>query len=142
MTNVEIYTDGACSGNPGKGGWAAVLKYGDKVKEIFGAEEDTTNNRMELAAVINALNALNRPCSVKLITDSKYVVDGIGKGWVQSWKERGWYKKDNKPAANADLWEELLNILDIHNVTFEWTKGHAGNQYNERCDFLATGQTL
>ena len=124
MKNVEIYTDGACSGNPGKGGWGAVLVYGAKEKEISGADADTTNNRMELTAVIEALNTLKEPCNVTLTTDSKYVCDAVNKEWVYSWKKNGWKKADKKPALNIDLWEKLLALLDIHNVTFVWVRGH------------------
>ena len=113
MKNVEIYTDGACSGNPGKGGWGAVLVYGAKEKEISGADADTTNNRMELTAVIEALNTLKEPCNVTLTTDSKYVCDAVNKEWVYSWKKNGWKKADKKPALNIDLWEKLLALLDI-----------------------------
>ncbi len=125
MKNVEIYTDGACSGNPGKGGWGAVLVYGVKEKEISGADADTTNNRMELTAVIEALNTLKEPCNVTLTTDSKYVCDAVNKEWVYSWKKNGWKKADKKPALNIDLWEKLLALLDIHNVTFVWVRGPA-----------------
>ncbi len=137
MKNIEIYTDGACSGNPGKGGWAAVLVYKNNEKEISGGEKETTNNRMELTAVIMALKALKEPCKVKLTTDSKYVCDAINKGWVYSWKSRSWKKADKKPALNVDLWEQLLEQLDIHKVEFIWVKGHNGHKYNERCDRLA-----
>ncbi len=142
MKNVEIYTDGACSGNPGKGGWGAVLVYGAKEKEISGADADTTNNRMELTAVIEALNALKEPCNVTLTTDSKYVCDAVNKEWVYSWKKNGWKKADKKPALNIDLWEKLLALLDIHNVTFVWVRGHNGHPYNERCDTLAVNEYL
>ena len=137
MKQVDIYTDGACSGNPGPGGWGAVLVYNGKEKEICGGEKQTTNNRMELSAVIEALKALREPCVVTLTTDSKYVCDAINKEWVYSWKKNGWRKADKKPALNVDLWEELLALLDIHQVTFVWVKGHAGHPYNERCDALA-----
>lgn len=140
MKKVEIYTDGACSGNPGKGGWGAVLVYGGKEKELSGAEKDTTNNRMELTAVIEALGALNQPCNVILTTDSKYVCDAINKGWVYSWKKNGWKKSDKKPALNVDLWEKLLPLLEKHNVEFVWVKGHNGHPYNERCDTLAVSE--
>lgn len=140
MKKVEIYTDGACSGNPGKGGWGAVLVYGEKEKELSGAEKDTTNNRMELTAVIEALDALNQPCNVVLTTDSKYVCDAINKGWVYSWKKNGWKKSDKKPALNVDLWEKLLPLLEKHNVEFVWVKGHNGHPYNERCDTLAVSE--
>lgn len=137
MKNIEIYTDGACSGNPGKGGWGAVLVYKQIEKELCGGNADTTNNRMELTAVIEALKALNEPCNVKLTTDSKYVCDSINKGWVYSWKKNNWRKADKKPALNVDLWEELLPLLEKHSVTFNWVKGHNGHPYNERCDKLA-----
>ena len=142
MKNVEIYTDGACCGNPGKGGWGAVLVYGAKEKEISGADADTTNNRMELTAVIEALNTLKEPCNVTLTTDSKYVCDAVNKEWVYSWKKNGWKKADKKPALNIDLWEKLLALLDIHNVTFVWIRGHNGHPYNERCDTLAVNEYL
>ena len=134
---VEIFTDGACSGNPGPGGYGAILKYGEHIKELSGGEEQTTNNRMELTAVITALEALKEPCLVILTTDSKYVVDGIEKGWAKSWRENGWKKKDKKPALNPDLWGKLLDLLEIHEVKFNWVKGHAGHPENERCDELA-----
>lgn len=140
MKKVEIYTDGACSGNPGKGGWGAVLVYGEKEKELSGAEKDTTNNRMELTAVIEALGTLKQPCNVVLTTDSKYVCDAINKGWVYSWKKNGWKKSDKKPALNVDLWEKLLPLLEKHNVEFVWVKGHNGHPYNERCDTLAVSE--
>lgn len=140
MKNIEIYTDGACSGNPGKGGWGAVLVYKNTEKEISGYEKETTNNRMELTAVIMALKALKEPCNVKLTTDSKYVCDAVNKGWVYSWKSRGWKKADKKPALNVDLWEQLLELLSIHNVEFKWVKGHNGHKYNERCDELAVSE--
>lgn len=142
MKNVEIYTDGACSGNPGKGGWGAVLVYGNNEKEISGAADDTTNNRMELTAVIEALNALKEPCNVTLTTDSKYVCDAVNQQWVYSWRKNGWKKADKKPALNIDLWEQLLKLLDIHTVTFNWVRGHNGHPYNERCDTLAVNEYL
>lgn len=137
MKKVKIYTDGACSGNPGKGGWGAVLVYGSIEKELCGGSPDTTNNRMELSAVIEALKKLKEPCEVELTTDSKYVCDAVTKGWVYSWKKNGWRKADKKPALNIDLWEELLPLLKKHSVTFIWVKGHSGHPYNERCDKLA-----
>ncbi len=137
MKKVEIYTDGACSGNPGKGGWGAVLRYGTIEKELFGGERETTNNRMELTAAIKALEALKEPCDVTLTSDSKYLVDGISKGWAASWKANGWRKADKKPALNPDLWDRLLELFEKHNVTLVWVKGHAGHPYNERCDALA-----
>lgn len=137
MKQIEIYTDGACSGNPGPGGWGAVLVYNGKEKELSGSEKETTNNRMELTAVIMALNALNQPCEVKLTTDSKYVCDAINKNWVYSWEKNGWRKSDKKPALNIDLWKELLSLLEKHEVEFIWVKGHNGHKYNEICDALA-----
>ena len=134
---VEIFTDGACSGNPGPGGWGAVLRYNGREKELSGGEADTTNNRMELTAVIKALEQLKEPCKVTLTTDSKYVSDGIGKGWAESWQKNNWRKADKKPALNPDLWEKLLSLLKIHDVTINWVKGHAGHPENERCDELA-----
>lgn len=137
MKNVEIFTDGACSGNPGPGGWGAVLRYNGHEKELSGGEKSTTNNRMELTAVIKALEQLKEPCNVLLTTDSKYVSDGINQGWASSWQQNGWRKADKKPALNPDLWEKLLNLLKIHDVTIIWVKGHAGHPENERCDELA-----
>lgn len=137
---VEIFTDGACSGNPGPGGYGAILRYGDKVKEISGGAADTTNNRMELTAVVEALSALKCPCKVILTTDSKYVCDSISKGWAKSWQKNNWVKSDKKPALNADLWEKCLKLLEIHDVTVKWVKGHAGHPENERCDELAVAQ--
>ena len=140
MKNIEIYTDGACSGNPGPGGWGAVLKYGNAEKELSGSEKETTNNRMELTAVIKALSALKEECNVTLCTDSKSVCDAINKRWVYSWRANNWRKADKKKALNVDLWEELLALLDKHNVKFVWVKGHAGHPENERCDRLAVGE--
>ncbi len=142
MKKVEIYTDGACSGNPGKGGWGAVLVYNGTEKEISGAEYNTTNNRMELTAVIEALKALKVPCEVTVTTDSKYVCDAINQGWVYSWKKNGWKRGKNKPALNPDLWQTLLDELDKHKVEFIWVKGHNGHPYNERCDALAVKEYL
>lgn len=139
-TRVEIFTDGACSGNPGPGGWGAILRCNGKEKELSGGEAHTTNNRMELLGVINALEALKFPCEVRLTTDSKYVVDGITKGWAAGWRKRGWKKSDGKAAMNPDLWERLLGLLEIHSVEFCWIKGHAGHTENERCDKLAVEQ--
>ncbi|MBR7060960.1 MAG: ribonuclease HI, partial [Eubacterium sp.] len=134
--------DGACSGNPGKGGWGAVLVYNGKEKELSGFNAQTTNNRMELTAVIEALKALKEPCSVTLTTDSKYVCDAVNKGWVFSWEANGWRKADKKPALNVDLWEELLALLEEHEVEFIWVKGHDGHKYNERCDKLAVDEYM
>lgn len=137
MKQVKIYTDGACKGNPGPGGWGAILDYKGKRRELSGGESSTTNNRMELSAVIASLSALTEPCEVTLTSDSRYVVDAVEKGWVYGWKKRGWKKSDNTPALNVDLWEKLLPLLSIHTVSFVWIKGHAGHPENERCDELA-----
>lgn len=137
MKTVYIYTDGACSGNPGAGGWGAILKYRGAEKELSGAEKMTTNNRMELTAVISSLSALKEPCKAIITTDSKYVVDGITKGWAKSWQKNGWVKSDKKPALNSDLWGKLLELCERHDVEFVWVKGHAGHPENERCDQLA-----
>jgi ribonuclease HI len=134
---VEIFTDGACSGNPGPGGWGVVLRFGEREKELSGGEKETTNNRMELTAAIEGLSALKEPCRVRLVTDSKYVADGITKGWAESWRKNGWRKADKKPALNVDLWEKLLDLIKTHEVTIDWVKGHAGHPENERCDKLA-----
>ncbi|MBQ8208210.1 MAG: ribonuclease HI [Clostridia bacterium] len=138
MKKVEIYTDGACRGNPGKGGWGAILVYGEKKKELSGGEKETTNNRMELTAAIEALSALKEPCKVTMTSDSQYLINGITKGWAVSWRAKGWKKADKSPALNPDLWQKLLDLLEIHEVEFVWVKGHAGHPYNERCDELAT----
>lgn len=140
IDTVEIFTDGACSGNPGPGGYGVVLRYGAVEKELSGGDSNTTNNRMELMGVIKGLSALKRPCKVTLTTDSKYVCDSINKGWVFGWKKKGWIKSDKKPALNVDLWERLLPLLELHDVTFNWVKGHAGHPENERCDRLAVEQ--
>ena len=137
---VTIYTDGACSGNPGPGGWGAILCFNGVEKEISGGERQTTNNRMELTGVISALKALKEPCIVELYSDSKYVVDALEKGWAVSWQKKGWVKSDKKPALNPDLWETLLNLCNIHEVHCHWVKGHAENPYNNRCDALAVEQ--
>ena len=138
MKKVEIYTDGACRGNPGRGGWGAILRYGKFEREISGGEPSTTNNRMELTAAIEALKLLKEPCSVTLTSDSKYMIDAIQKKWIDSWRAKGWRKSDGKEVLNIDLWEKLLEQLSIHDVTFVWVHGHAGHEYNERCDELAT----
>ena len=138
---VELFTDGACSGNPGPGGWGAILRFGAFEKELSGGEADTTNNRMELTAVIEGLLALKEPCNVTLTTDSKYVADGLSKGWAINWKKNGWRKADKKPALNPDLWDELLRLCEIHTLTINWIKGHAGHRENERCDALAVTQS-
>ena len=141
MKTVTIYTDGACSGNPGPGGWGAILMYGSHKKELSGGEAGTTNNRMELTAVIQALSLLKEPCVVELWSDSKYVIDGLSKGWARGWKKRGWVKSDKKPALNPDLWERLLALEDIHTLRCHWVKGHAENEYNNRCDELAVAES-
>ena len=135
--NVTIYTDGACSGNPGPGGYGAILMYGAHKKELSGGNPNTTNNRMELMGVITALKALNRPCQVDLYTDSQYVVNAIEKGWAKKWQANGWMRNKKEPALNADLWEELLRLCELHQVEIVWIKGHAGHPENERCDRLA-----
>ena len=137
MKTVTIYTDGACSGNPGPGGWGAVLRYGEYEREMSGGEGSTTNNRMELTGVITALEALREPCIVELYSDSKYVTDALSKGWAASWRKRGWIKADKKPALNADLWERLLSLAEMHELRCHWVRGHAENEYNNRCDRLA-----
>ena len=142
MKDVTIYTDGACSGNPGPGGWGAILDYKGKRKELCGGEAQTTNNRMELTAVIEALSALKEPCRVTVITDSKYVSDGITLGWAAGWKKNNWRKKDKKPALNPELWDSLLLLCEKHVVTFNWIKGHAGHPENERCDEMAVEQSM
>ena len=141
MKTVTIYTDGACSGNPGPGGWGAILMYGEHKKELSGGEKQTTNNRMELTGVIEALRALKEPCVVELYSDSKYVIDALEKGWARGWKAKGWIKSDKKPALNPDLWEILLGLCDYHKVNLHWVKGHASNPYNNRCDELAVAQS-
>ncbi len=140
MKEVEIFTDGACSGNPGPGGYGVVLRYKGREKELCGGEAQTTNNRMELTAVIEGLSALNEKCSVTLYSDSKYVVDAITKGWAKKWRSNGWMRTKTEPALNSDLWEKVLNLLQEHDVKFVWVKGHAGHPENERCDALAVSQ--
>ena len=138
---VTVYTDGACSGNPGPGGWGAVLRYGEHERELSGGAAETTNNRMELTAVIEALRLLKEPCAVELWSDSKYVVDALEKRWVYAWKKNGWRKSDKQPALNVDLWEQLLALLATHELRCRWVKGHAENEYNNRCDALAVAQS-
>ncbi len=135
--DVTIYTDGACSGNPGPGGWGTILSSRGVKKELSGGESSTTNNRMELTAVIRGLQALKRPCRVTVVTDSKYVADAVTLGWAKKWQSQGWMRNKKEKAQNPDLWEELLRLLSIHEVTFQWGKGHAGHPENERCDEMA-----
>lgn len=140
MKTVTIYTDGACSGNPGPGGWGAILLYGTHRKEISGGDVQTTNNRMELMAVISALELLKEPCMVELYSDSKYVIDALDKGWAKSWKKNGWKRKTG-PALNPDLWDRLLSLCEFHEVKLHWVKGHAENPYNNRCDEMAVAES-
>jgi len=137
MPKVEIYTDGACSGNPGPGGYGAILRYGGRTKEISGGYRHTTNNRMELTAVIQSLQTLKKPCRVTLYSDSKYIVDAMNLGWVNKWMRAGWVKADKAPVKNVDLWKKLVELLKIHTVTWVWVKGHSDNELNSRCDELA-----
>jgi len=132
-----IYSDGACSGNPGPGGYGTVLTHGEKTMELSAGYVRTTNNRMELMGAIEGLKALRYPCKVTITTDSQYVVNGITKGWARGWRARGWIKSDKQPAINPDLWGQLLDLCDVHDVSFEWVRGHAGHPMNERCDELA-----
>ncbi len=138
---IEMFTDGACSGNPGPGGWGTILRYKGVEKELSGGEANTTNNRMELTAVIEGLSALKESCRVTVTSDSKYVIDAINLGWAKKWRANGWKRGKNQPALNPDLWGKLLNLLDRHEVTFCWIKGHAGHAENERCDKLAVEQS-
>lgn len=140
MKNVEIFTDGACSGNPGPGGWGAILRYNTVEKEISGGEPNTTNNRMEITAVIKALALLKEPCQVTLYSDSQYVCNALEKGWAKKWKANNWMRNKKEPALNPDLWEQLLQVYDRHTVKIVWVKGHAGHPENERCDRLAVAQ--
>lgn len=137
LKEVELFTDGACSGNPGPGGWGAILRYKKSEKELSGGENPTTNNRMELSAAIEGLALLKEKCHVTMYTDSQYVANGISKGWAKSWRKNGWKKSDKTPALNADLWERLLELTEFHQVDIIWVKGHAGHPENERCDRLA-----
>jgi len=141
MKTVTIYTDGACSGNPGPGGWGVILRYKETEKELSGGAADTTNNRMELTAVIEALALLKESCVVELYSDSKYVIDGLSKGWAKGWQKRGWIKSDKKPALNPDLWERLLALTDRHEMHYHWVKGHAENEKNNRCDQMAVAES-
>lgn len=137
MKHVEIFTDGACSGNPGPGGFGVILRFGTAEKELSGGEASTTNNRMELMAAITGLRALKEPCTVTLYSDSQYVVNGITKNWAKKWRANGWRRSNKEPALNPELWDELLNLCDRHQVTFQWVRGHNGHSENERCDRLA-----
>ena len=141
MKKIYIYTDGACSGNPGPGGFGAILRYGDAEKEISGGEKETTNNRMELLAVISGLEALKEPCEVKVITDSKYFSDALEKGWLDNWRNNGWKKSNGKPVLNIDLWTRFLKLSEVHKITTLWIKGHAGHPENERCDKMAVEES-
>ncbi|MBR4692247.1 MAG: ribonuclease HI [Oscillospiraceae bacterium] len=141
MKSIEIWTDGACSGNPGPGGWAALLRFGKAEKLISGGEESTTNNRMELTAVIRALEALKEPCSVTLRSDSKYVVDAMTLGWAEAWHRRGWVRRGGDPAKNPELWERLLDLARRHEITWEWVRGHAVSEENRRCDAAAVAES-
>ena len=140
LKKVELYTDGACSGNPGPGGWGVILKYKGAEREMSGGEAETTNNRMEITAVIEGLRALKEPCSVDVYSDSKYVVDAVNLGWVFKWQADGWMRNKKEKALNPELWRELLSLLEIHDVTFHWVRGHNGHPENERCDALAVAE--
>ena len=141
MKHIEIFTDGACKGNPGPGGWCAILRYNGVEKVISGGEKETTNNRMELSAVLFALKALKEPCHITLQSDSKYVLDSLSKGWVYGWQKKGWKKSDGKPALNVDLWQPLLDEIKKHELEYVWIKGHAGHPENERCDAQAVKES-
>ena len=134
---VEIFTDGACSGNPGPGGYGIILRYNGKIKELSGGDANTTNNRMELTAVIEALKALKEPCNVRLTTDSQYVVNSVNNKWIYGWQKKNWIREKSKPVPNADLWKQLIPLLKIHTIEFVWVRGHNGHAENERCDKLA-----
>lgn len=137
MKTVQLFTDGACRGNPGPGGWGSIIRYNNFEKELSGAEPNTTNNRMEITAVIMGLSTLKEPCNVQLYSDSQYVCNAISKGWAKKWQKNNWMRTKTEPALNADLWEKLLTLCKTHNVSVHWVKGHAGHPENERCDFLA-----
>ncbi len=140
MKQVTIYTDGACIGNPGPGGYAAILQYKDQEKVICGGLSDTTNNRMELSAVIEGIKALKVSCEVHIYSDSAYIVNAVNKGWIKGWQRSGWHTSDNKPVKNQDLWVELIRLMENHKVIFHWVKGHSGDLMNERCDQIATSE--
>jgi ribonuclease HI len=142
MKKITVFTDGACSGNPGPGGYGVILRYDSREKELSGGFRNTTNNRMELMGAIAALETLKEPCEVLITTDSQYLVNAVEKGWVYAWKQNGWRKKDRKMALNIDLWERLLVLLAKHTVTFHWIRGHTGHAENERCDALAVTASL
>ena len=141
MNKVEIFTDGACKGNPGPGGWGVVIRSGAHEKELSGGDAVTTNNRMELTAAIEGLNALTRPCRVKLMTDSRYVMDGLTK-WIHGWRKNGWKTADKKPVKNAELWQELVTASEPHRIEWHWVKGHSGHPENDRADALACAEAL
>lgn len=141
MKAVTIYTDGACSGNPGPGGWGAILVYGEHEKELSGGEADTTNNRMEMMAVISGLEALSSPCDVTVVTDSEYVMNGMTK-WLKGWQARGWKTADKKPVKNADLWQRMVQASSSHTLYWQWVRGHNGHEMNERADALARGAVI
>ena len=141
MKHIQIFTDGACSGNPGPGGWGAILRYKAHEKELSGGEAETTNNRMELMALIAALEQLKEPCEIDLCSDSQYVINGLQKGWAKGWRARGWKNADKSPALNSDLWARLLDLSEAHTIHYNWIKGHAGHPENERCDRLAVEQS-
>ena len=141
MKHIQIFTDGACSGNPGPGGWGAILRYKAHEKELSGGEAETTNNRMELMALIAALEQLKEPCEIDLCSDSQYVINGLQKGWAKGWRARGWKKADKSPALNSDLWARLLDLSEAHTIHYNWIKGHAGHPENGRCDRLAVEQS-
>lgn len=141
MREVTIWTDGACSGNPGPGGWAAILRAGDREKVLSGGEASTTNNRMELTAVIRALEALRRPCRVTIVSDSRYVTDAMSRGWAARWQAKGWMRTKSEPAKNPELWERLLELSKIHEIEWRWVRGHAENEQNARCDALAVAES-
>lgn len=140
MEKIFLYTDGACSGNPGPGGFCAILKMGEHIRYISDGEPMTTNNRMELRAVIEGLKVLKRPCEVTVVSDSKYVCDAINQRWLNMWKNKGWKKSDGKPVLNPELWMQLSELLDVHKVSFQWIKGHAGHEFNEKCDKIAVSE--
>lgn len=140
MKQVELYTDGACSGNPGPGGWGAILSYQGHERELSGGERETTNNRMELLAAIRGLEGLREPCDVTLYSDSQYLVNGLKLGWAEKWRTNGWMRNKKEPALNPDLWGRLLELIQIHRVELVWVKGHAENPKNNRCDALAVGE--